>query len=129
MDDPLVTSCVHHPYLMGRRHAEINVITRSDRQVMRLHTLGYHRFCAVARESDNPLPVVLPCIQAAIRAESDAVCAVGIFPPGVDVTIQIDLQNPVLDRVSKVDVSGFVHGGISREVISLSEQIPMPARD
>jgi hypothetical protein len=42
MDDPLLTRGVGQPYLMGRRHAEIDVIARSDYQMMRLHTLSYH---------------------------------------------------------------------------------------
>ena len=126
MDHSLLTSGVGQPYLMGRRHAEIDVIAGSDDQMMRLHTLSYHCLSAVAREGHNSLPVVLPDIQAAIRAERNAMCAVGIFSKGLDGTVEIDFQNPVPAGVSEVDSANAVHGGVSREVIPASEHIPWP---
>ena len=102
----------HSPDLVSRRLGQKNLISRCDRQVMRLHTLCYHRFCAILRKSDQPLPVVLAGVQPAIRAKRDAMRAVAAPFPDANLSLKIDLLNPVPSRVGEVVLSVFIPGGI-----------------
>src|SRR3954467_8030060 len=75
-------------------------------------------------KSDDPLAIMLACVQPAIRAEGDAVCAVRFLLPGGDPAVEIDFHDPIVACVGKIDDAVLADGGVGRELVSLAEQGP-----
>jgi len=133
MDDPLCDQPPStKPHLMGRRHAENKCdYRRSDRSgdaiahpqlslipCRRSRKAGQSASGRAAlHTSGHPGRKRPPCAPLVSSSRS------------FDATVQIDFQNPVVARVSEVNVAGLSTVEISREVISLSEQNPIPVRD